>query len=263
MNLSLDHINEYVVYFRRQGNKQPSVERYQHVLKSWLEFCEGKNFKDCSRADVINFKIQLMSRVKPVTANFYLAVIREFFGYLERMDNGIDITKGVENLKVERVIPSFVEIEELGRLLELTDNDPSLFVFQSPGSAMINARDIAIFETVIGTGIKAKQLCEIKRSDIDMTTGYLNVRSGAKRAYRTIPVPHKTLNAIRKFSEYREKIFQQSPYFFIYRTGAKFHPRCVNRVCNKFLNQTASKNKGPQTLRNNRSYKTLKSCKRV
>lgn len=160
-------------------------------------------------------------------------------------------------MKLARVMPSFVEMEELYKLFEVTDNDRSLVVFQSAGSSMINARDVAIFEMVIGTGIKAKQLCEIKLTEINLELGELYVRCGgkAKGIYREIPIPRQTVNAIRLYLEFREKIFIDSPYLFIYRTGVKFHPRCVNRVCNKFLNHTTSKNKGPQTLRN--SYVNL------
>jgi len=259
MNLSQEHINEYLADLQARGFERCSVERYRYVLASLLEHCKTncENSHECRREDIINFKIHLLSRFKSVTVNFYLAVIREFFRYFEKRGLGEDVTKGIENMKLARVMPSFVEIEELYKLFEMTDNDRSLVVFQSAGSSMINTRDVAIFELVIGTGIKAKLLCEIKRTEINIELGELYVSWGghAKGMYRVIPIPRQTVNAIRLYLEFREKIFIDSPYLFIYRTGVKFHPRCVNRVCSKFLNHTTSKNKGPQTLRN--SYVNL------
>lgn len=248
-----DSVEDYIANFKSRGRRGCSVVRYRYVLNSFLKYCEKewgkKRMKNWSRADVINFKWHLTSKFAPITVNFYLVVLREFFRYLEKKGICKNLMQGVDNAWEEKKIPSFVGDEELSKLFELTDSAPAIFVKQSRSSGMTNARDIAIFEIIIGTGITSTELCEIKLSDINLNEGFVIVAKKNKGS-RIIPLPQKTLNALKAYSEYRKKIFHYSPYYFLYKTGAQFNISCVHRVCKKFLEHTTSKKKGPQTLRN-------------
>jgi|GEM_PF-4575555 len=247
------NIAEYLEYLKSSELKESTIEAYRKDLNYLLEFCKKECGREsiftCSRGDVISFKWHLAAKLAATTVNRYLKVIRGLFRYLERKGICEDVTKSVENVWEGKVILSFVGDSDLTRLFELADNSPDIFVKKSPCSTVLNPRDLALFEILIGTGITAPELCEIKRSDIDMNEGYIIV-SKENKTFRILPLPRQTFGAVKEYAKYRERIFLHSPYFFVTRSGEQLSIRRARRICSEFLLQTDSKKKGPRTLRN-------------
>jgi len=97
-------------------------------------------------------------------------------------------------------------------------------------------RDFCIFLTLLDTGMRVSELCQLTLTDVDLVNGYFRVMGKGKKE-RFVPMGYKLAKALLKFvSTYRYRD-TGSNYFFITEEG---HPLNRNRVA-KILRDYARK----------------------
>lgn len=143
-----------------------------------------------------------------------LAVIRQFFRYLK--SHGV-----IDHSPADEVdIPK----KELRQQVWLHADEYSEMVKHSAGSP----RDYAILQMFLQTGIRISELCELRQSDVDLTTKTLHVRQGKGMVARAIPLEKKVLTALKTWSELRPEV--EDDHLFLNRYGAPLGIRGVRKL---------------------------------
>jgi site-specific recombinase XerD len=106
--------------------------------------------------------------------------------------------ESIEVPKLERKIPTKLTKQEAMRILEMVDNFP----YQHP---FLRFQTYAIFATFIYTGIRKKELLNLKFTDVDIENLSLFIRQGKGSKDRIIPINYKLAKALQKYLEYRKK----------------------------------------------------------
>jgi len=129
-------IDDFVEYLRIQRDTD-TAKTYQHMLKGFEEYLrgQGKTLDDFTPLDVETY----MAQLKPATANVFLASIRKYAKF--RVSMALDMQEfyfesrretalyNIRPRKITRKIrKQALTIEELEKLLELTKQDPKVYI---------------------------------------------------------------------------------------------------------------------------------------
>ncbi|MBI5746737.1 MAG: tyrosine recombinase XerC [Nitrospirae bacterium] len=144
-----------------------------------------------------------------------LASLRSFFRYLNR-EGIIEINpaKMVSSPKREKMLPSFLTLDEAIRLMESAD-----------GKEKFGLRDRAILETFYSAGIRVSELASLNLDDLNLGDGLVRVRGKGKKE-RIVPLGSKAIKAI---TEYVNRI--QDTGYMIHESPTPYplHPVFLNR----------------------------------
>ena len=236
------------------------MDRYVEKFLRYLEIEKGASPHTLAnyRVDLASFNRFLgdlsLEKVDPLFLRRYLAelksknfakrsiarrlsCLRSFFKFLCRegylTHNPVSVLRSP---KLDRKLPSVLEVEEVERLLESHD-----------GSAN-GLRDHAILETIYSVGLRVSEVVGLNLDDIDFISGIVKVYGKGKKE-RLCPIGEKALQAIRRYLDHRPNV-RDGKALFLNRRGRRLTARSVRRVLDKAL-QRASLNRhvSPHALR--------------
>jgi len=119
-----------------------------------------------------------------------------------------------------------------------------------------NARDRAIIELLLQTGIKLSELVALKVDDIDIQprkentdklTGHMRILGSRGKPERVIPLNTKACDALSSYRE--ERAGAENATFFLNRFGEPIKERGVQKMLRKYLKAAKIGNASIQTLR--------------
>jgi site-specific recombinase XerD len=187
------------------------------------------------RADITEYLSWLGRRgVSGVSRARKLAALREFFRYLEGHDVLQKVpTVGVETPKKEKNSRAYLVSDEYNRLLS---------------QAGANARDYAIVQVFLQTGVRVSELVSLTLEDIDLKAKTLHVRAGKGMVARTIALNSKAVQAIKNYQATRPKV--DTSELFLNRYGEPITERGVRKLVVKYRVQAGiTKNASCHALR--------------
>ena len=169
-----------------------------------------------------------------------VSVLKNFFhylclkGYLSSF-----ILSGLRGPKLEKKIPSFLEEEEVERLLSSVK-----------GEGFFYYRDKAALELLYATGMRIAELADLNIDNIDFTGETVKVR-GKGNKERIIPVGNYALKALTAYRELRrEKAKPGVKALFLNKSGQRLSDRFMRKKINRYLDLAdIHKVSGPHSLR--------------
>lgn len=174
------------------------------------------------------------------TRNRKTYAIKGFFGFLrEYALTQDDVAKQLIPPQVERGEPRFLSETEYTRLLQVCSS---------------NVRDAAIIELFLQTGIRLSELVGLNLRDVSLPptlttgssfTGSIRIKRGGGHA--TIPLNYKASNALKKWLEVREPIFDTALFLTIVKKP--MGKRAVQLMLEKYLDEIGVENASVQSLR--------------
>jgi len=176
-----------------------------------------------------------------------LACLRSFFRFLKSRDfTKINPVKHLPAPRKKRKLPTFLTIDEAEKLLTPKSSTCTLKAF----------RNLAIAETLYGTGIRVSELVTLDLSDIDPAAQDIRVLGkGGKE--RIVPITQAAIRAIDEYLQARARSFnthiqmgQSSVPLFINLRGSRLSDRSVRRILHQLgINQGLFKRTHPHQLR--------------
>ena len=143
---------------------------YERDLKSYLQYIKHveavESLNDVQRVHIVQFLSFLKEQGKSAkTLARHVASIRAFHQFLlrEQVTNQ-DPSVHIETPKSERSVPKVLSIEEVERLLDLSN-----------GQGHFGLRDKAMLELLYATGIRVSELIQIDIEHINLTMGFVHV----------------------------------------------------------------------------------------
>lgn len=121
----------------------------------------------------------------------------------------------------------------------LTSDEIIQLLHLSPGLSLKESRDQAIFETLYVTGIRLKELCEIRIKDIDVLLGYLTFQRNQSSV--TIPIVPKFNRALIEYANRlnRSSTIEKDSYLFMNRFGKKLSRQSIWKIISKYAKKIA------------------------
>jgi integrase/recombinase XerC len=104
-----------------------------------------------------------------------------------------------------------------------------------------NARDYAILQVFLQTGLRVSELVALRIDDVDLANRILHVRMGKGMAARSIELERKAIQAIKNYLTTRPKVFSEQ--LFLNYTGEPISERGVRKMVAKYLKLAGIKKK--------------------
>jgi integrase/recombinase XerC len=195
---------QYQDYLTRVGKSLHTVKAYSNDLTSfvrWWEQTIGKDFdpRAVDPRDIQEYKGYLMRQgLTPATINRRLIALRGFFRWAKQEglaeENPFDIIEKVLIKQQQETAPRWLDHQEQLALLRAVRKSGS-------------KRDLAIIQTLLGTGLRISELAALNVSDLEISDrkGWLHVREGKGSKARDIPLDNRTRRALSNYLEERQE----------------------------------------------------------
>lgn len=255
---------QYLEYLEIEKNRSvKTLENYGRYLDRFLKFTNISSPGQITEEVIRQYRLHLNRLrdadnrpLKKVTQNYHIIALRNFLKYLAKRDIKSVSAEKVELGKQEQREVTFLELEELDRLLDAPE-----------GSGLDSLRDKALLATLFSTGMRVSELCSLDRDTIDINRGEVTVR-GKGSKLRLVFLSDNTKDALKNYLDKRtdvdEALFTRIPRKGVRSSNSKgpdpltlrLTPRSIQRIVEKYTIKAGivGKNVSPHILRH--SYAT-------
>ena len=230
--MSVQILAEYVEYLDvEKGLAQNTTDAYRRDLSEFWDFCNSigvENLEDVSRNNISAYILKLHDdKYSPTSIMRKIASLRGFFKWLCTNDYcTVNPTITIEQPKLPKRLPKVVSVKEIEDIL-----NQELTVTQK-----------VIIELLYGCGLRVSELVNLKISDINIKSKYLQCfGKGSKE--RIVPLGSKAIAALKRYLPQRDfvvkkynmvdnhllvtddgrEINRQDIYSFVHEQGKKIH----------------------------------------
>lgn len=244
---------QYLEHLEIEKNRsQKTLENYGRYLDRFLQFAKASSPSQITEDVIRQYRLHLNrlkdgegKPLKKVTQNYHIIALRNFLKYLAKRDIKSVSAEKVELGKQEDREVTFLEREELDRLL----NSPE-------GDELESLRDKALLTTLFSTGMRVSELCALDRDKIDPKGGEISIR-GKGSKIRVVFLSDDAKNVISRYLGKRpdadEALFIRIPRSkkFSKDSELRLTPRSIQRIVGKYATKAGiiGKNVSPHTLR--------------
>lgn len=180
--------------------------------------------------------------IQPRSINRKISSLKSFFRYcLVQGHLGSNPTKAIQVLKTRKRLPSYVEQDQMERLLQ-----------ETPFSEDFTGRgDFLIIALLYHTGVRVSELVNLKSSQIDLSRSQLKVL-GKGNKERIIPLHQDLIDKIKAYTLEKSQFFPEalSPQLLLTAKQKPYTSRQVYDIVKKYLSLvTTAEKKSPHVLR--------------
>lgn len=212
------HVGLFIQWCEQRGVNRPTevtkpiVERYQRWLFHYRNVQSGRP---------LGFRAQSQR----------LSHVRDFFRWLTRQNYLLyNPAADIELPRREKRLPRFVLTEaEVAKVLEQPDT-----------SSSIGVRDRAILETLYSTGLRRRELKELRVDDLDAERGMVLVRLGKHKKDRRVPIGEQALAWIDRYLvEVRPRVVvpPDDGTLFLTNIGVGFRLDTLSAMAARYVDQ--------------------------
>lgn len=187
-------INHFIIYLREIKKTSKNTEvSYQRDLMQLASFLGQQGIIEVSKVTKTSLNSYILYLEKAgratTTISRTLASMKAFFHYECTQGNiGKDPAELIKAPKVEKKEPIILTVDEVNCLLSQPDGEtPKEF------------RDRAMLELLYATGIRVSELINLKKSDVNLTVGYITCKDEHKE--RMIPFGKVSKLALSAYME--------------------------------------------------------------
>lgn len=216
-----------------KNRSDATIRAYQTDIHQFLTWLHENNMVALSpaqveRADITDYLTYLAERkLSGVSRARKVAALREYFRYLvlhgHLAKSPMDT---VETPKRERKDRTALSRDEYTALLSYAGG---------------SARDYAILQVFLQTGLRVSELVSLRIDDIDLVNHVLRVRLGKGMVARTIELERKATQAIKNYLIIRPKVLSEQ--LFLNYTNEPISERGVRKLVAKYLKLAGIKKK--------------------
>lgn len=240
-------IDEFVSYLKEERKvSENSMLAYMSDISEFSAMLTKRGtlmLADASEADVVSYVMSLKNDDKAEsTIKRKLASIRALYAYL--LKNKKISENPVSNIrtpKIEKKPIEYLTVEEISAIFDLS--------FEG----VKGIRDKAMLELMYATGIRVRELVELRLGDINLKLGFITCTGEFGKA-RIIPLGKFARNALETYlSESRPHIVEEEEEdtLFLNRNGKKMTRQGVWKILKDYSERSELGDRlTPQTIRN-------------
>lgn len=211
------HIAAFLHYARAEkGLSTNTMLAYRRDMVKFAEFLESRSVSllEATRSEIVDFLSSLYAQgLDSRSVARQLVTLRNFYRFC--LSEGLvteDPAANIESPKIYRTLPHFLSVDDVDKLLAQPDV-----------TTPIGLRDKAMIELMYSTGLRVSELCGLRVSDVETSSGVLRcIGKGNKE--RIVPVGRRALEAIAVYiQDSRPRLLRDrvSPYLFLGKMGRK------------------------------------------
>ncbi len=231
-----------------------TVNNYQRDLQRIREWCAGQeltHWRDLTQHQVRAYvAARHRGGIGGKTLQRELSALRSLYHYLLRegqVENNPVV--GIRPPKSQRRLPSTLDADQLGHLLDQNSDDP------------LDIRDLAIMELIYSCGLRLAEAVslDVKHMDLSGDASLEITGKGAKD--RQVPVGRKALSAVERWLAVRPTLAKpEETALFVSKRGGRIHPRTLQQRLHKWAREHgASRDLHPHLLRHSFASHLLES----
>ena len=246
-------IDTFQLYLEHEKNSSPKTrENYGLRLGRFLEYIGNIPVTDIKSLDVLDFRTKLVKKsLSKKTINYHVVALRSFLKFCLKHDLDVISPDKLELGKIPPRVVSFLEEEEVHRLLAM----PILHEKKN----LKRLRDEAILYTLYWTGLRVSELANLQLTDIKLDSNQFWV-IGKWSKMRSV---FFTKQAKEKLQEYIQVRNDDCPYLFINLSNFRSFTRLSRNTIEDLVKQYAKlawidKKVTPHTLRHSFATSLIK-----
>ena len=219
-------VQRFLNYLHTERNASDHTGlNYQLDLEQFFKFLGHQRIKSITSLEIRRFVAHLSEAgASRRTIARRLSCLRSFFRYLCREGTlKQNPAAAVPTPKLERRLPSFLDEQQIVRLLET----PSTEKWQG-------WRDRAMLETLYSTGTRVSELVGLNLEDVDGMSGTVIVRGKGKKE-RLCPIGEAALKVVRIYLAKRPKKLRVPYALFVSQKGTRLTARQVDRLLVQYV----------------------------
>lgn len=220
-----DALNRFIGWIRAKGVSDPTQITPAHV-RAYIAELNQQDYKS-------SYVHGLVRPVKTLLRFWY--------------DDEIvptDVFRRVKMPKLDKPIMPAFSSEDVRKVLD---------------AAKDNLRDTCIFVTLLDSGMRAQELCDLKVGDLNIKTGAIVIQHGKGAKGRTVYVDAKAKRHLLKYLLSRGNPADAEPLFPSARTNEHMTPNGLLLLCRRYAEKTGVQNFHPHTFRHTFVTESLKS----
>lgn len=251
------YIKKYLLYLKVEKNLTANtICSYASDLAQFHAFLKGQPAQSgevqpssIDKQTIRHFLVHLQNNhIGKKSMARKLAAIRSFFKYLCREKVvGTNVALNVVTPKLEKRLPTFLNVEEAFAAIELPDK-----------GTFAGSRAAAIMELFYGTGNRLSELVGLDQERVNHHDRSLKV-FGKGRKERIVPFGEKAEAALQRYYKFRKQLLDERlgqpgtvdhKALFLNQHGRRITGRGVQNIVKEYLSQVSEKKKlSPHVLR--------------
>lgn len=186
-------LRRFLELLHARGLHRKTVRGYAIAIDALARFLRkrGKDdLRELTREDLVEHLLFLEhdEGLAPPTLSHRLHRLRRSFAYLQ--DAGLlleDPTSGLKRRLVRSPLRAWLDEEEVGALLGAS------------AQTRVEVRNRAALEILYSAGLRVSELVALELEDLDLTDGYVTVRTSKNGEGRTVPLGRKAIAALERY----------------------------------------------------------------
>jgi len=214
-----------------------TIKAYSSDLYQFQAFTKNADISMINKY-MLKLYLEELSKYAARTIKRKIATLKAFFSYLEFEEilDSSPFRKVRTKIKLDRILPNTLSLEEIQRILRFVYDLKSKVANHSSFYYKETARNIAVLELLLATGIRVSELCSLKFENIASDFSLVKVMGKGSKE-RIIPITNEaTKNAlIENHMLFKVDIYRTS-YMFINRFG-----NCLSEQSVRFMVKATAK----------------------
>jgi integrase/recombinase XerC len=247
-------LNRFYEYLRSEKGLSLHTQRnYKQQLETMAQHLVTMGLKDWTQVDAAWVR-QLASKgmrdgMKASSLATRLSALRSFFDFLIlRGELTANPAKGVSAPRKKRPLPKNLDVDEVGQLLEVNEDDP------------LAVRDRAMMELMYGAGLRLAEMVSVDVRDVSLSSGEIRV-VGKGDKERKVPFAGMAEEWVAKWLKVRGALANtDEPALFVSKLGVRISHRNVQkRMAEWGQKQSVASHISPHKLRHSFATHMLES----
>ncbi|MEJ2213448.1 MAG: tyrosine recombinase XerC [Gammaproteobacteria bacterium] len=248
------NLNAFLEHIRTVKRLSPhTIDNYQRDLKQFQTWLDEHEIPEWHKVRQQHVRQYVASRhrqqASPKSLQRHLSSIRSFYNYLlsESLAK-INPAQGVRAPKVNRKLPSTMNVDEVSQLLTPNSDD------------VLDIRDHAIMELFYSSGLRLAEMVSLNLQDFQGDPDTLEV-IGKGNKTRIVPIGSMALHAVQLWLSRRAEIAAADEIaLFVSKRGTRISRRSIEqRLSQQAVKHSSSQHLHPHMLRHSFASHLLES----
>ncbi len=217
-----DLCQAFLDYLQVERQMSPlTIKNYQRQLRTISEMIFAGRQSDWSQVTAVQIRaMAAKSRrqgLQPASLALRLSALRSFFDWQVRQGHlTANPAKGIVTPRAARHLPKNIDVDDIGRLLNIDHHDP------------LSVRDRAMLEVMYGAGIRLAELVGLDCRHLELASGEIWV-TGKGSKERRLPIGRTALQWLNMWLELRDFFEPEEDAVFLSKKGKRISPRNVQK----------------------------------
>lgn len=233
---NLTKTTQYLKYCKEQKRLDAkTLKAYQIDLNQFCTYLENTDIKFLSVTDIENYIVHLHHNYKAKTVKRKIASIKALYHYLEYQDyiDANPFNKIHTKFRNPQTLPKTIPLHTIEKLFSTMYHQYNSVAASNQKKKIL--RDIAVVEMLFSTGIRISELCNLKKTDVNLYDGSILIfGKGSKE--RLIQIGNN--DVLQLLIEYKNSFFHEietTRRFFANPNSTPLSDQAVRRMLNKYV----------------------------